>query len=592
MFGHEAKPSKVFKFGARLDPQTDQLIRDQMRLMHRYYNKHVEIERERRERVNDLIRSISPELESTERRIAELEQQIEEKRKAIKAESKHARKKVPTPQLNQEVKDLRAEIKPLRAKRKELRQALFDSEQFKAAQQALNEANLQQRKEARRQFSREEGLFSENYKIVEGWAGKLKSGPPPKFRRWDGGRMVGVQLVGGASMDQLRAGDSRQLHILDEQDAQGRNRVLIRVGTEQRAPVWASAWVQLHRQVPGDCLVKWAYLVRKEVATHEKWSLQLVCSRDGGFPKPTGHGEMCAVDVGWRQTPDGLRVAKWVGDDGDSGELILPDEQTRKPAKCEQLQSIRDDMFNHARDWFAAILKGETTPEGLAWLHRAILHHPRRNQVSAYLPRETDCVAPELPDWFAERVQTLSQWRSPNRLAALLVQWRDNRFAGDEAIWLVLETWRKQDKHLYEWTEHQRQKFQRWRKDMYRKFADDLAKRYRVIVVEDCKWSQLSRVPEPEDDEQVQYAKGQMRLASPYDLIETLAGRFAETVRVDPKHTTQQCSACGKLMQFDAALKLINRCRHCGTLMDQDENAARNLLSAATPGASGEAAGV
>ena len=57
------------------------------------------------------------------------------------------------------------------------------------------------------------------------------------------------------------------------------------------------------------------------------------------------------------------------------------------------------------------------------------------------------------------------------------------------------------------------------------------------------------------------------------------ASAGGQLVRVDPKHTTQQCSSCGGL-PFKA-LTLNDRwfqCSHCGYRDDRDVNASKNVL--------------
>jgi putative transposase len=48
-------------------------------------------------------------------------------------------------------------------------------------------------------------------------------------------------------------------------------------------------------------------------------------------------------------------------------------------------------------------------------------------------------------------------------------------------------------------------------------------------------------------------------------------------VLVDPRHTSQDCSACGHRVDKSLAER-VHRCPQCGLIMDRDENAARNIL--------------
>ncbi|MEO1378641.1 MAG: transposase, partial [Cyanobacteria bacterium J06635_10] len=49
------------------------------------------------------------------------------------------------------------------------------------------------------------------------------------------------------------------------------------------------------------------------------------------------------------------------------------------------------------------------------------------------------------------------------------------------------------------------------------------------------------------------------------------------TVAVNPQYTSQECSSCGAIVK--KALSTRTHICKCGTKMDRDENAARNILS-------------
>ncbi|HLQ29459.1 MAG TPA: transposase, partial [Ktedonobacteraceae bacterium] len=62
----------------------------------------------------------------------------------------------------------------------------------------------------------------------------------------------------------------------------------------------------------------------------------------------------------------------------------------------------------------------------------------------------------------------------------------------------------------------------------------------------------------------------------------TLCSRKAEeaggqVVRVPPKNTSQECSGCRRMVPKDLSVRW-HSCPHCGTELDRDHNAARNIL--------------
>jgi putative transposase len=56
------------------------------------------------------------------------------------------------------------------------------------------------------------------------------------------------------------------------------------------------------------------------------------------------------------------------------------------------------------------------------------------------------------------------------------------------------------------------------------------------------------------------------------------AGAGGRVVLVDPRHTSQDCSACGHRVEKTLAERM-HRCPQCGLVLDRDINAARNILA-------------
>jgi putative transposase len=50
-----------------------------------------------------------------------------------------------------------------------------------------------------------------------------------------------------------------------------------------------------------------------------------------------------------------------------------------------------------------------------------------------------------------------------------------------------------------------------------------------------------------------------------------------QLVKVDPRHTSQRCSACGEMVLKDLLVR-VHDCPHCGFTADRDVNAALNIL--------------
>ena len=108
------------------------------------------------------------------------------------------------------------------------------------------------------------------------------------------------------------------------------------------------------------------------------------------------------------------------------------------------------------------------------------------------------------------------------------------------------------------------------RKDFHHKTARDLVRRYDRIAIEDLHVRGLAggMLARPVHD--AAWAQFATILAGKAES----AGR--ELVRVDPRGTSQTCSACGCEVRKVLAVR-VHACPHCGYVADRDLNAARNI---------------
>jgi hypothetical protein len=230
------------------------------------------------------------------------------------------------------------------------------------------------------------------------------------------------------------------------------------------------------------------------------------------------------------------------------GELVIPERDLGRWKKAEDLRSIRDAHFNAA--------------------------------MGVFVPWVKSSASDGLPEWFAEATKTVHAWRATARLAALVIRWRSSRFAGDEEMFTVLEEWRRKDKHLYEWEANNRRKAIAWRDNAYRVFAAVLAARYAAVSVEDTDWSEVAKLPDADEEEEMvnPTARRNRTIAAVGRLHEILRERFRWALTIDARGTTERCTACGR-MDAVPPDKVVRACRHCGYVEDRDRRAARNILA-------------
>ena len=534
MFGNDSKPSRVFAYGAKIDKASKAIAQERLFQAHQYRNQLVALELDRRAKVDSLLVDMSPMLAQCENDLAMLESTIEQLIESAKKYRIQAQTKKDDPAIAAALKDAKAQRKELAAKRKELRRALFADPVFKDRQQAIELDFRNAWKFARANC----GLHCGHYLTIEQARGGDRSGAPPRFMRFDGNGKISVQVQNGGYLRDAVAGGtgriSRYLQI-DEPTGKGFGggkwrTGRIRIGSdEKRQPLWLEFRTHLHRDIPPDAQVKWAWLQAKRIGTNTKWQLQLVLAQDEWQAKPCGDGAV-AIMPGWASVADGIQAATWVGSDGAKGHIVIPKEQLLRIHKCRDLQEIRDRNFNDIRERLTAIRD-------------------------------------KAPEWWQEYTEHMAKWRAPAKLAALIHKWRDDRFSGDAHLYAQAEAWRKQDKHLYDWQTQQQSKVQRWRKTFYRQTAAKLAQDYGTVLLPKIDWKTFAtKAAVGEDDGKRNAPDEYRRLAAVSFLCDALNNRIHTDV-IDANGIAGECGNCGEPWETHA----------CG-LSDQKESECLNML--------------
>jgi hypothetical protein len=436
------------------------------------------------------------------------------------------------------------------------------------------------------------------------------------FERYDGTGSIGLQLIGGMTVSELHSCDDTRLRLeplpadywqLPRNRRRHAARVngWLRVGSNpDRTPIFAKFPVTFHRPLPKDASIKWAYVVRKRIGRHYEWRFQLTIESETFRTPHQAVGEgACAIDLGWRRLFDGegnqtgLRAGYVIDDQGREREILVPEKLWRgcapKPGsvedlggtmgKVDQLAKTRSENMDAVRDALVAWLAGRTPPE-----------------------------------WMAERIAGLAQWRSPRKLQALIDAWtgidwdawrtaraagtrcnpsdfgsKTNRSSDDSKILTALQEWARHDRHLQNWQEHLRQRLIAHRRETWRVLATELARTYAVILIEDGSnrnatmklpdidgWER----PDPEDGDPSdgREQRRMSRLAAVGELRGEIAKAAAKTgARVEVEETvnsTRECAWCSNVESFDAAATIKHTCSSCARTWDQDANACRNLL--------------
>jgi len=543
MFKHDSLPSKIYSYHVYRIVENDDLLQEQFLIAHRHQNALVEIERARRAAVDAKLPQMFPELAAVENDLAAAEEAVELKEVEVKRQNAEARRRTGTREQREELARLREIRKQLRASRKELRAAAFASEAWAAARAAIN-APAEARKKVLRKTT---GLYWGTYLQVEGRV--KRSGRPPRFKRWDGKQTLAVQLQHGMTWDEAVAGADTRLRV---QQVPGRRqyRCRLRIGSNGRQPIFGAVDFLMHRPLPPGCRIKWLYLCRRRRAHHVYYRIQFVISREEGFPRDDWAADgAVGVNLGWRSVPGGLRVAYWFGSDGREGQLILPDRILADLAIAKERQSASDKRFNLMRN---ALTK---------WL------------------RESE---PSKPDWLIERTRFMSHWRSAARLYGVREAWRAARFPGDEEIFAALDAWAAWSRRSFDAHRARMVSFLDRRAALYRKFAADLSKEYRIVRLGAVDLRKFAAAADCDSEDSIY--QNSRRQAATSLLDGFLIERFAGSSRFIATNITKRCHFCGHLNRFDAAAAINHTCTGCNETWDQDANASRTLQAGGWPG--------
>jgi hypothetical protein len=583
------KETRVFKYGCRAPTEQGDLVSKSMWLGHRYQNELTAIELARRTAYRN-ARSKLPAMEPLEAKVAGLVAELEAARSEIKKTRAKARKNVDISALRPRAASLGLELRAARAEVKALREVVARDPELAAHAKAIDEAAHAKMIQARKAC----GVYWGTYLLAEAAAeaSRKVKGFDPSFHRWRGDGRIGVQVQGGMTIEQLYACKDTRLRIepvpftahegkwaeprwqrrfikgapmrsgaarISRRTGQPvvaqqgvMTRLWIRVGSQgpKSEPIWAIFPLYLHRPLPPDAVIKEVTVNRRYIGTHARWSCHLTIVRDNVEALPQRPG-VVAVNIGWRNRLEGnLRVGYHVDDKGERGQFLMLASIRARLAHAEHLRSIQDKLFDEIKGRLGLWLAEQTT----------------------------------LPEW-TDPLRTLDKWRSQARLTAIVKQWRDARLPGDEAIFLELEAWRKQARHLYQWESWERTRALDHRKHTYRNIAANLAREYGTLILhqfnimdvkEKHKTEDKAKDAAPPQRKQLQQgAPGELRLA----LKHAFAARGGVVLELPSVNITKRCHACKELCVFDAAASVMHTCEHCRTTWDQDDNACMNLLS-------------
>jgi len=550
LFGRNSMPCMVFEYGCLLPTAGEEAMLEQIKERSRLWNKLVEIEQAYREKVRN-------ELAVPNDRSAELAAELSSIREEIKGKRKASRtSKVDVSDLQKQAKAIKEELAQVRAEVKEEKKRIAKEKRGR-----LDELEAERRK-LQKEAQQESNLYWCNYDdVINAYQvarqRAMREGKRLRFHRFDGTGKVFVRWQKGLSIEALSSDTRLQIEPVPEgawyspkrsdRRKLARTKVRIRVNSEGRKPVWLELPMVMHRPLPDKSVIRNAAVIRERIGDKFRYKLVITVAFEPMPHKPVGEGAV-GIDLGWRNVEGGLRVAYWKDEDGNGEALVLPNRLVSQFKKVDELKSIRDQHFNDAKNVLTLWMTGKN-----------------------------------LPEWLKQETATLSQWRGKGRLVMLTRKWQENRFSGDQEMVAYLEEWIKRDRHLWDWETNLQDQVGRHRREIYRKFASEIVKKYARIFLEKFNLRAVSQKKSPEEGTKGSTPVDRQRTIASVSILRQAIGNAATREGVDvayvpSRNTTIECHVCGHTENFDAAGHIMHTCTKCSNVWDQDENAAIIIL--------------
>lgn len=299
--------------------------------------------------------------------------------------------------------------------------------------------------------------------------------------------------------------------------------VEMRVGT-------GDEWVRVRAKcgtwhaIPEGAKIATAKLTRRMDGQRWVCSLSLTVETNKPGDERRATSGVVAFDWGHREhghprEDEGLRAWTWRGDDGRTGEILIPAQCRNMLDEIDELKSRVDKAFDARK------------------------------------------AARGLPD--------------RNRHGYRIRLMRSGVQTAEEALWLQWEM--KYERRI----QARRDRIANIRKEVYTQAVRELRQSYARFAFEDERVHDPSRnrksIREVQTDEQMPRRKRANRdLATRYEFV-SLCERFgADIIPVTARNTTRECPTCGQLGENGP--ELLTACPGCGTVRDKDEGATVVIL--------------
>jgi hypothetical protein len=560
----------VRQYGLLEPVDWDESCEEQLGKQNELWNQLVEIERSHRESYFALT--------ATNQAVAQLQAGIDallaerdEIKKARSTLRAQARARVPTPELDRRLAEIMTELSELTAKAKAARDEV--RARLKSQLTKLEGA----RKLAVKAARNSSGLWWGNYNAVcqsyeRARKAAIKRKGDLRFHNFDGSGRITNQVQGGMTVAELFAGSHSQVQVKPvnpaawhhsfkgERKRHSRTKLTATVWANGRAERKLVSWpMVMHRPIPEDASIKEVAIHRKRVCGRFKWSVTFTCTREREPVTATAR-QPIAVNLGWRRTDDGLRVATMLTNGEEPAFVIIPADRLQQWDHCESIRSRRD------------VAHSEMLARVASWDF-------------AGAPASVQVAIDELRAKLADARKLLGPNRepriNPGWLVRLALAWRQHADWSPDGF-ATIESWRKVDKRLWNERAELMAKLQGWRRDLYRRVALELISRGSPLL-QDVHLAGLSKIEKDDGTEsKLHSAARRYRKISAVCELKNCIVKCASMRGVAVYHhggaATWICHVCDEPVKPPHSDSLRQRCTSCGAIWDQDVNNCRVML--------------
>lgn len=641
-------PVKVYSFGCK-SPRDESFsqIHGHLYEASQYYNKLIGIEVNKRKEYRSARSHIIPKIHTLETQIESLTEEIENFYAESRKKNSDNRKRSSVGSdlgilvLKEQKKDLHDELVSLREKAKS-----------NVRLQKISDTLNKQVNEAKKDLRKETHLYWGTQKRIDSSVDtSIKSIAFPEPHQFDGTGILSNQLQEAITFDQILDGDSTYVKIdapsmgwnawKRDVDSKGNPRKAAKVmakfrigsevnpinsdltkypkGTRSIRPDFVEIPIFIHRLPPSGTRVTWVTLKVSKVGKKFDYSLQFTCEHDSFVRQNPGRGTI-ALNIGWKKTIDGYRVATYIDNSGKTGEIILKAGADHMPgglingkiqslhSQFEWIQNIKgvtDVLFNSAREDFIQWGKSSNPKDLSKFLTDALSYahtwrsHSRLKAVARHMVLKFSSLqeVEELwKTWKIERMELqdnredlYGDYRTEDTFQILDSWFKHHGVLDTNARFsLCLEWWRRKDGHMTRMFTNRQHKLLSARKHFYRKIAKDLASRYSDVILKNDDYSERMKrqsVTQDPKDPTVQAEIDSHRrqgIVSPSEFRDSIRAAFGKNLKGD-SYTTEipskdigtDCSKCGKTNQYPKTGHY--NCSSCNLSIEPSENIARNM---------------